>query len=385
MSQEPTEEQLLGSRIRNFREAAGLRQVDLAERIGVDTAAVSRIEAGGRRVSSTELNRIGASLGVSVLALLDDDHPLREVAMAARTVQDTNALQTSAFGRAQALLELYAVVSRHLPPQPTIQQIPVINTNDCDASGEILAAWARGIMGYPVTGEAVTLSALAEKIEQAFGIDILAEPDRDGIDGLTTTMPGVALIQVNTARTRRRCTFTLAHELGHALMAHGGTSVSADEDEGAGAHEFRARTPAERWCNAFAIALLVPEDSVFNRVRNADDLDGILNLYADSGASWQAVVYRLHNLHYLDAHQRDVLLGQPPTHWANTPNVASETRSKLHGVDISASDEYRPPRRLSSATYEAFLSGTISARPYAGLMRVSVDRVLNMVGSTAEP
>lgn len=106
-----TAEQKLGQRIRKFREYAGLTQSQLAQELGVDATVVSKIESGSRRVSTRELTRLAEVLGVSVLALLDDESPMAGLAHAARTVQDTSAGTSALAQNAQRLCELFLIAS----------------------------------------------------------------------------------------------------------------------------------------------------------------------------------------------------------------------------------------------------------------------------------
>jgi transcriptional regulator with XRE-family HTH domain len=49
--------------LREQREAAGLRQVDVAERLGVHQSYVSKIEAGERRIDVLELREMCLAVG----------------------------------------------------------------------------------------------------------------------------------------------------------------------------------------------------------------------------------------------------------------------------------------------------------------------------------
>ncbi len=57
---------LVGSRIREERESAGLKLDRLAEQTGLDKTALSRIERGQRGVNSIQLRRISTALSVQM-------------------------------------------------------------------------------------------------------------------------------------------------------------------------------------------------------------------------------------------------------------------------------------------------------------------------------
>lgn len=71
-------EVVLGRNIEQARLNAGLNQQQLADLVGLDRSAISRVESGNRKVDSIELVKIAVALGVSELSLL--------------TVQETEAL-----------------------------------------------------------------------------------------------------------------------------------------------------------------------------------------------------------------------------------------------------------------------------------------------------
>lgn len=56
--------------LREYRDKAGIRQVDLAERLGRPQSFVSKYEAGQRRLDLVELRDICAALGVDLVKLV---------------------------------------------------------------------------------------------------------------------------------------------------------------------------------------------------------------------------------------------------------------------------------------------------------------------------
>lgn len=65
-------EKVVGQRIREAREHAGLTQVALAGRAGISQSELSRIESGQRSLSVGRLTLIAQHLGVSPAVFLDD-------------------------------------------------------------------------------------------------------------------------------------------------------------------------------------------------------------------------------------------------------------------------------------------------------------------------
>ena len=60
-------------RIKQLREAAGLSQRELGERIGISGPAVAMWESGENRPSLTNLEKLADVLGVSIDAILGRD------------------------------------------------------------------------------------------------------------------------------------------------------------------------------------------------------------------------------------------------------------------------------------------------------------------------
>jgi len=61
----------VGQRVRQLRTASGFTQAQLAERAGMATQAVSRIERGERSPTLETLDKLAAALGVGLAELAD--------------------------------------------------------------------------------------------------------------------------------------------------------------------------------------------------------------------------------------------------------------------------------------------------------------------------
>ena len=75
-----TLEEIIGMNIAKYREAAGLTQAVLAERIGISTAFVSRVERGQKKMKVETLYATAKALNVSVDALLSMDSSAAQLA-----------------------------------------------------------------------------------------------------------------------------------------------------------------------------------------------------------------------------------------------------------------------------------------------------------------
>ena len=57
----------LGDQVRSFREAQGISQAELAQRMGTSQSAIARLEAGGVDPKLETLERVSRALGVDLV------------------------------------------------------------------------------------------------------------------------------------------------------------------------------------------------------------------------------------------------------------------------------------------------------------------------------
>jgi Zn-dependent peptidase ImmA (M78 family) len=106
----------------------------------------------------------------------------------------------------------------------------------------------------------------------------------------------VPVVAINTAWNDEARAFTLFHELGHLITRTNSACISAPPAAVSGAWD-----PAERWCERFAAAVLVPEDAVREliaarqgaRAARVTDLATVRWLAGKFRASLRAVTLRL--------------------------------------------------------------------------------------------
>jgi Zn-dependent peptidase ImmA (M78 family) len=140
-----------------------------------------------------------------------------------------------------------------------------------------------------------------DALAEALGFKVVYQVLRDDqdISGFYLREGSETVIGINKAHARVRRRFTLAHEIGHALLERGGTmhidrafrlrdarsSLAIDDDEIA--------------ANAFAAELLMPEEEVRGAVAEGLDITddrALRDLAEQFGVSQQAFMYRLVNL-----------------------------------------------------------------------------------------
>lgn len=368
------EQAALGARIRHFRERRSLLKQDLATALGVDPSAITHIEAGTRQVSSARLTAIAKILGVSVLALLDDDSALGDLAVAARSsTPTTDTTDTPMVDRLLALSELSHVLTEGgLPPAAPVAA-PAVSLARWHQDSATLADWTLTQLGrrYLCDGP-----DMLTEIEDTLGIDVLCESHPNGPWGLSATLGDTRLTMINTAQDQRKAMFTLAHELGHLIAdAHSPMCITKT---------FNANDDRERFANAYAANLLAPAAELQRRFGNGQlNADTLVRAFLELGMSWQALVYRLHNAGIVNAAGRD-RLGQSVWAFAQQCQDAA-LRDAVQRDDRGPTHAYRPARLLTQRCAQGYLNGIVSIRPYAGLTLMDEDDAADQLDDTGAP
>lgn len=144
-----------------------------------------------------------------------------------------------------------------------------------------------------------------EGLARRLGVEVSYEDLEDEISGVLVRKDGDAVIGVNTKHHPNRQRFTVAHELGHWALHSEQSGYFIDEftvhyrgDGSSGGYD-----PRESEANAFAAALLMPEDLLRNELAgrriDASDDDQLSDLAREYGVSLQALTIRLTNLNLL--------------------------------------------------------------------------------------
>lgn len=247
---------MLGERLRNAREAAGLTQQQVATKVGLSRSTVAQMELGQREVTSIELDTLAYLYGRDIRSFLGkDDHPqdaLTVLFRAEPALGDDEAVADRlrwciAVGRELSNLEqLLGIGSEGIGPARYALPVPR-NRWDAIKQGARIAAEERRRLDV---GDAA-IADLAELLESqgVRAMTIVLPPD---VSGLTIREEeSSVLVAANKKHGILRRRFSYAHEYAHVLLDGEQTGVvsrTSDRDE---LLEVRA--------NAFAAHFLMPE------------------------------------------------------------------------------------------------------------------------------
>lgn len=291
----------VGVRVRQARLGRSLSQADLGERIGLDRSALTRVEAGERKISALELFSIADALQVPMSWLVEDPVP---AAVSMRTPLDERAGDAEAqrFSAEVALDQVWRDVQQlhdegFLAPA---QGLPFAAVTDAESAADL----AHSVRRFLGCGTA-PLPAMAD-VAAGVGLHIvIVDADVDGAS--LTPMPGLgaAVIGGRAGSGRRR--MTAAQEIGHHVMGDeysSDVSVSASRDE------------REHLVDAFARELLLPDAVLRAVVIDESDMpvtrSRLVEISGEYRVSWSVVVRGLQRRGSLDGARAQALLADPP-------------------------------------------------------------------------
>jgi Zn-dependent peptidase ImmA (M78 family)/DNA-binding XRE family transcriptional regulator len=289
----------VGQRVASARKALGWPQAVLADKLGLDRTAVTKIESGDRGVDTLELSIIAEFLGRPMdwfvrgeadaivsrrdsgvaNSVLDEDHRVDRVATDVKVVVDMGHLRIRRPARKRFRLQSLADAER-------------------------MAEAARGFIA--VSGPLRDMTGAVESLGLlAFSLDLGEQAAVGAYVSLESV--GVALVNGKLPTGRRR--FALAHELGHHLLLDDYDSYS---DVSIG------RVEREQLIDAFAAHVLLPRASVARRWReltkSGEDVRGAsVHVVTEYGVSWSALVNHLRNLDLVGEAERERLVVEKPT------------------------------------------------------------------------
>lgn len=275
----------IGDAVLVLRRSAGITQGELAQRLDISQAALSRYENGMRQPDGPTLERIASALGVTTQFLRHDFRMRGGIAADAhmrrrRTAGPSEWKRTEAEVNELRMHSTFLLDRVPMHPENHVLHLDPDETTADEAARAQRASWRMPI--GPVRN-------LTRWLESA-GV-IVAEEDfgTHRIDGMSQWAGDHAIVLVNASAPTDRKRLTLAHELGHLVMH----STYQDQD-------------VEDQANAFAAEFLMPAHVIRPQLRVLD-LGKCFALKQQWGVSVQAIIERAHDLGTLDTAARTAL------------------------------------------------------------------------------
>lgn len=189
------------------------------------------------------------------------------------------------------------------------------------------------------------------------------------LSGCFAVIADEAWIMVNSAQPVGRQRFTIAHEYCHSIAHRELGFVLCT----------REKPAHEKFADAFAAAFLMPTDSTVAFF--ADDLragvtpERVVDYCYTYGVSYQAAVYRLHNIGLLTAGRRDAALEESPLRVATALGYdVQDPASPFYRVADSCRTSIDSlPKAYRSAALRAYEEERISESKLAELLGVDAD------------
>lgn len=272
----------VGGVILTARRAAGLTQEDLADRLGITQAALSRYENDLRDPDEDTIARLSEILDVTPEFLV---HPFRlSGAIAADAhMRRQKTTKVSEWKAAESKLNLYRMRSAYLTrrvPMNAANHVPTFDPDDtspADAARLLRAQWRMPIGA---------VRNLTRWVESA-GVIVIEEPiGTRRIDGLSQWASEYPVILLNADLPTDRKRWTLAHEIGHLVL-----------------HTDYVDADVESQANEFAGELLMPRHVIEPDLRDLTPAR-LLALKRVWGVSMQAIVEHAYRIGKVSAAER---------------------------------------------------------------------------------
>jgi transcriptional regulator with XRE-family HTH domain len=347
----------LASRIREAIHASGMSQQALAETVGMDPTALSKVLSGRRRLSSLELALIADATRVPVDELLSFREPSRRN-FAAKTQPDETPAVDEARLRLNDFLETDTLLrDLGLPAPPGLLPLSLMKGSYLQQASD-LADRVRELAGI---GDSY-IEELAGFCEQSLGVDVAVENLPRGLDGLSIACGSYRIALVSSAIPATRQRYTLAHEIAH-LAAGDTEGVVIDEDL------FGQSSEKERRANSFAAAFLMPESSLRKTLGTSGPTEALVaEMLVGYKVSLDALAWRLFDVGLVDAAGRERVRQLSAPKLVLLAGHAAEYQRQLqdHGLR-------RFPTGLLQRALDAFNRGDVGVRVLSRLTKIPAE------------
>jgi len=300
---------MLGERLKFAREAAGLRQSDVAQALNLSPSGVSDFEddTSTREPKASQLAILARLYHRTVEFFLQDGPLVGDfVLWRCKPADEANALdiQRRFFGLCEDYRDLEELTGETHSEALPVDETPMARFSYSQA--EALAARA----GQELAIGPAPAEVLRHVLEERFRVKVFALPlgaAASSLCAISDSFGPAVLLNQDSVSWRRN--YDLAHELFHLLtwrtFGHSGSSQEADQQE-------------EKWASCFASCLLLPEAPFRSKIKQFIDAnDGLKMTFADLNGiarafdvSTEAVVYRLAGLFRWRKEQSQEIVGK---------------------------------------------------------------------------
>ncbi len=351
----------IGRRIKTLREAAGVKQTEMADILQLkDRQSVSTLEAGTRRVTADELIRVVEHFQVSLddisnpfLLFNKEGFSWRQTRVPEDDLNEFERLAGEWIGAYRALRTDQPAIRRKL--LPNLRLTHRSSFEEAIAAGESVAELLE-------LGDKAAFG-LAEAIEEKFDILVLMVDAIPGVSGAACHVPELNAILINRNDSPGRRRADLAHELFHILtwdvMKPERVESAEDTWEKPTNRRVERNERIEQLADNFNFGVLMPEwalDALPDHREDAEWLNAAAN---ELGVTSLNLKWRLVNS------------GRVP----GMKGVAKEDLVRLARFN---GDNDTPPlfgRRFMAVIAQAIESGEISSRRAAKLLRTTTDEL----------
>jgi Zn-dependent peptidase ImmA (M78 family)/DNA-binding XRE family transcriptional regulator len=325
-----------------------MTQGELAERVDITQATLSRYESGLREPDAETLGALARELGVTVKFIQHAGRAHGAMAVDAH-MRRRGTAQATIWKRLEARLNMYRMHASLMTEEVTIRTERRLPTFDpIDVSPEDAARLVRMQWAMPV-GPIRNLMAWIEAagclvIEEDFGTP--------RVDGMSQWVGAQPVIFINAAAPTDRKRLTLAHELGHLVL-----------------HSTEIVEEVEEQATAFAAEFLMPLEVIRPQLRGLR-FDALFDLKREWGVSMAALIERAFRAGLMTKEQRASFYKKLGVHGWRTREPVSEEL---------------PPERpnLTQAIADALVQRGLNAdeiAQIAGFASPDVNRLLDVGG-----
>ncbi len=274
----------IGSRLKTAREAIGYTQRMASQASGIGESSISEYENGRREPKFSQLSKLADAYKKPVEFFLSEQEPPQAV-MLWRDPPDKDVMKKTE-AEFQQLCQQYHNIEALMDELGRLDLPAPPITDPAQFSYETAELFAKKVQDRFRLGD-VPIASLKQILEQTYYVKIFYLNFVGSAVSTVSEQFGPAIL-LNARNKQWRRSYDLAHELFHILTWNVFRSKRAVETE-----------DEDRLANAFASRLLMPEESIKDRLRSNSNKQGQISfdklddIAREFDVSLQALIYRI--------------------------------------------------------------------------------------------